>query len=94
MEGLHCLESSVFISGEFAPMWRFLIKSSQNVAHLSILGHPQGATVCEYFINSQKRGATFCMGGSNILKNLGAIATYYVICGEKFRPAGLYNSPL
>ena len=82
------------ISGKLAPMWLNVNNKSQNVALLSILGHPQGATVCECYIISEETGATICMGGSYILKNLGAIATFYVRCGEKFRPAGLYKSPL
>ena len=46
--------------GEFSQMW----------AILSILGHPQGATRCDYYINSRGEGATLCIGGSSILMQL------------------------
>ena len=59
----------------------------------SVLWDPQAATLCELYINSDQEGSHICMGGSNILMFWTKIATYYVICGEKFALRGYRNSP-
>ena len=55
------------MSGEKEQMWLKLINSAQNVTIWRVLGHPFHATSCQYFINLEKKGATFCMGGSSIV---------------------------
>ena len=58
--------SVLLVVANFRKSWRKLIHWAQSVTIWNILGHPQGATRCEHFINSQEKGATVCMSGSNI----------------------------